>query len=260
MIPTMQLPLRILRAAIDDLPGRQPQLSPLEADRRDRMVEAAGALLCQHGRESLTLRMIAACLRFTPATVERHFPDFPSLIGEVFTRHLQSIFTAMQKIPADAADRQAARRVIYLNATRSAFGTYTRMHQLYVRERGALPDDIGQPLDQLRLAIGALVSREHGEAVLDLLDILALDPAKIEAFIGLLESDASAIPEAAPAYSEEPVLTDALIASMFRPDPSLQEQGSKGTRARAGPADQAGPDQAGNGRKRLLELVSRQPV
>ena len=284
----MHPPLRILRASVDDTPGRQPQLSPQEIDRQDRIVEAAGRLLCQFGREGMTLRMIAASLRLTPAMVERHFLDFDSLMGEVFTRHLQSLLAAMEKIPPAASDKQAARRAVYAARTRNGFGAHTAMHALFIRQRGSLPDDISQPLDQLRLAVGAVLSREHGDAVLNLLDSLTLDLPKIEAFIRLLEGPASVAPDVAPAYTPEPVLTEALIASMFRPDPSLadhdlledrdleeiglatekrprkppsrrEQELSSATfiHARAGPASRPSPVQTGSARKRLLELASR---
>ena len=223
----MPIPNRILRAAIDDLPGRRPEPSARETDRADRIVEAARLLICTHGRDSLTLRSIAAAMRLTHAMVQRHFADMESLIGEILTRHLQALAAVLNRIPAGAPAEHAARRAAYIAATRTGFGAFTPLHDLFVRHRGALPPDLADPLDQFRHSLGILLAGDQADAALSLLDTPSLDPAKIEALLDRLarpEAPVPAVPARPPARLAavtQPTIEDTLVRA---PEARLREE------------------------------------
>ena len=192
----MHIPDRIFRAQADDIPGCRPEPSALEADRADRIVRIARTLICAHGREAISLRSIAVAARLSPRMLQRHFTDMEALIGEILTRHLQALAAALNRAPAGGAAKRAA----YVTATRSGFGTFSAIHDLFIRHRGALPPDIAEPLDHFRRSLGITLAGSQGDVALTLLDTLSIDLPQIEFLLERLAEP----PAATPTFTKAP--------------------------------------------------------
>ena len=219
----MHIPPRILRAEAEDLPGGRPEPSARDADKVDRIVQTARKLICTHGREAITLRNLAAALRLTPQMIQRHFTDMEALLGEILSRHLQALVAALNKIPSDGPNHLRAKRAAYAAATRTGFGTFSAVHDLFIRHRGALPPDIADPLDHFRRSVGILLAGEQADIALSLLDNFSLDLPQIEAVLERL-AQPIAQPLAASAIPAKPVAPANRTHELAATQPALDDK------------------------------------
>jgi len=188
----MPIPIRILRAHVEDLPGERRTPSARELDREDRILTTARALISRYGRANLTLGALAAAIRLAPATIRRHFPDLDSILAELIIRHLRAISCAVgdatRDIPFNHPNRGALQRAAYVAFTRNAFSGSTPDHTLLIRERHALPPDLLEPIENLRALMGGTLGKTNPETILSLLDNPFIQPPQIEAMLAALEN------------------------------------------------------------------------
>ncbi len=184
----MPTPPRILRAEIEDIPGARPRLSERERERQEVILAAGRRVLVNHGRANIRLTDLAVALGMAPGTVRRYFPDLDSLLGEILTRHLLAISSAIGKAVQGLshAQRQPAARAAYLEATRTVLGGQTEAHLLLLRERHHLPPDQLDCIEQTRAGLGELLAGELATAALSLLDMAEFNGAQIEGMLCLL--------------------------------------------------------------------------
>jgi len=182
----MPIPTRLLRAQADDLPGARPRLSTKDVEQQDRILATATSLFARFGRVGINLTSFACALRMSPLTIKRHFPDLDSILAEILRRHLQTIAAALGEVPFGATNRPAARRAAYVAHTRTGFNATTEAHLLLLRDRHALPPDLAEPIEQLRLLLGDMLDPANPTVVLTLLDTPELQPAQIETMLAAL--------------------------------------------------------------------------
>ena len=187
----MPIPIRTLRAHVEDLPGERRTPSARELDREDRILDIARALMARYGRANLTLGALAAAMRLAPATIRRHFPDLDSILAELIRRHLHAISVAIGEatrgIPFHHPNRHALQRAAYVAFTRNAFSGTTPDHTLLIRERHTLPPDLLDPLENLRDLLGGSLGAANPETILSLLDNPFIQPPQIEAMLAALQ-------------------------------------------------------------------------
>ena len=212
----MPVPIRILRAQADDLPGARPRVSARELETQDRILATATSLMATHGRTGLTMASFAAAMRLSPATIRRHFPDLDSILFEILHRHLHAIAVSFGAIGFDAPNRSAARRAAYVAHTRTPFSAPTEQHLLLLRERHALSPDLAEPVAKLRVLIGDMLCPAHPEIALALLDTPELQPAQIEAMLTALAPTAITL-AGAKATAPEPAEPRAPPTTGFKP-------------------------------------------
>jgi len=196
----MNIPARILRARLDDIPGQRPAPSFRDEDTRTRILDCAQQLMAHHGRGAIRLTDFALAMRMSAQTIRRHFVDLDCVLAQILTRHLQAIVRALGEIPRDTPDRARAHRAAYLAATRF-LGAPTEAHLLLIRDRHLLPPDLREPLEAHRASIGEILAGAHAKAALALLDMPELDATDIEAALGAIARGAAigAIAHEAPA-------------------------------------------------------------
>ena len=225
----MPIPIRTLRTHADDLPNARPILSARELDREDRILNTARALMVRFGRANLTFRSLAVAMRLAPATIRRHFPDLDSILAELITRHLRAIACALGEVARDHPHQLAGKRAAYLTFTRNGLGCApTESHTLLVRERHTLPPDLLDPIEHHRDIIGTMLTKEHTDTTLALLDNCFLQPKQIETMLATLQNPSAALPKPKPiTYQLTPAPTTQTPPTRAFPPPSPQ--------ARAGP-------------------------
>ena len=160
---------RHIRTLLDDLSPPRHRTTR-ELDQEARIVAAATAAFARFGRSHITLANFAAGLRLSPATIRRHFPDLHTLLAEILRRHLLAIATAIGDANPNPLAPHAARQAAYIAATRNGFGAPTAPHILLLRDRHTLPEDLAEPIDQLRLQIGDLLAGPRADLALAILD------------------------------------------------------------------------------------------
>ncbi len=187
----MPIPIRILRAHVQDLPGERRTPSARELDREDRILNTARALMARYGRANLTFGALAAAIRLAPATIRRHFPDLDSILAALIYRHLNAISHAIGEathgIPFHHPQRHALQRAAYVAFTRNAFSGTTPDHTLLIRERHTLPPDLLDHIEHLRELIGGSLGKATPETILSLLDNPFIQPPQIEAMLAALQ-------------------------------------------------------------------------
>ena len=201
----MNAPLRMLRAEARDLLGDRPILTAREEKRERDIIDIAERLMCSHGPAAVTMKILCSSLDMTAAAMQRHFADREELFGRILMRHLQALFDAISKIPAETPDRNAAQRAAYCAYTRTGWGSHTDIHHLLLNYAASLPPDMAQPVERWRRMItGTLVGAEAPSAAMALLDSPDLEPPEIEALLVALRAGmdrAGARRAAAPAAS-----------------------------------------------------------
>jgi AcrR family transcriptional regulator len=189
----MQIPLRILRTHVDDLPGARPRLSAKELDRKDRILDTARSLIARYGRGNITFNSLAIAMRLAPATIRRLFPCLDTILSDLITTHLLAILHAMAQIPLTHPNRGAAQRAAYVDFTRNCQSA-CESHVLLTRERHALPPDLLEHIEKCRDLIGNTLLSGHPETILCLLDNPYLHPPQIEAIlVALVKPEAAAL-------------------------------------------------------------------
>ncbi len=228
----MAIPLRLLRAHADALPGMRPRFSARELDQQDRIVAAALSIFVHFGFENITFAGFATAIRLSPGTIRKYFIDLDCIFAEILSRHLQDITKAIGQIPWDAPDLHAARRAAYAAATRSEFGAPTPRHSLLLHHRHRLPPDLLDPIEEHRASIAELLAPRHAKAALTLLDMPDLDTAGIDAMLAALDPPPALIQ---PAVSQpaRPPFTASPPPKTFEMPPRFADALAE---ARAGPA------------------------
>ena len=160
---------RHIRTLLDDLSPPRHRTTR-ELDQEARIIAAATAAFARFGRSHITLANFAAGLRLSPATIRRLFPDLHTLLAEILRRHLLAIATAIGEANPNPLAPHAARQAAYIAATRNGFGAPTAPHILLLRDRHTLPEDLAEPIEQLRLQIGALLAGPRADLALAILD------------------------------------------------------------------------------------------
>ncbi len=160
---------RHIRILLDDLSPPRHRTTR-ELDQEARIITAATAAFARFGRSHITLANFAAGLRLSPATIRRHFPDLHTLLAEILRRHLLAIATAIGDANPNPLAPHAGRQAAYIAATRNGFGAPTAPHILLLRDRHTLPEDLAEPIDQLRLQIGDLLAGPRADLALAILD------------------------------------------------------------------------------------------
>ena len=190
---------RALRDRIDAIPGNQPSLTLREQDRQEQIVTAGRTILAEFGAGSFTMTAFALALRMSPATIRRHFIDLDSLLVHILNHHLLTLSTVMGTLPRTANDKHAARRRAYLAHTRTPLGGLTEAHLLLVRDRHLLPQADLERIETVRASLAPLMAAKHAEAVMELLDMPAMDLADIDAILAARATQAAPASEPAPA-------------------------------------------------------------
>lgn len=85
--------------------GRSERMSPSQARRarqqqrtRQRILEAATAVLLKHGVDGFSMRRLAARIGYTPTAIYCYFADKESLLGEVVERQFMSFRSMFEKV------------------------------------------------------------------------------------------------------------------------------------------------------------------
>jgi len=196
----MAIPLRFLRACVDDLPRGRPRLSARELAQQERILATAEALMARFGRAALTFSSFATAIRMSPATIRRHFADLDCILTDILCRHVADISAAIGRVPFDTPNLHAARRAAYAEATRTPFSAPTERHLLFIRDRHLLPPDLADTVETLRDGLADMLTAPHEAAVLALLDTAELPLPHIEAMLAALHPVRAEQP--APAKSE----------------------------------------------------------
>jgi AcrR family transcriptional regulator len=196
----MITPARNIRNLIAHLPGAQHPLTPAQQDRQDFILEAGRLAITEFGFETITLPQFSVALRLTPSQIRWHYPDLENLLGAIFRDHIKTIGKAIEESvrdPNDPALHEAA-RAAYFAATRTAQGSFTEAHRLFLRDRRCLPADEAKTID---LYLGMLARALGGAEALNLLNTETHSLADIETAMAALTgvAPAAAIPQPEPA-------------------------------------------------------------
>jgi AcrR family transcriptional regulator len=176
----MHTATRLLRATASDIPGLRPVLSPRELDRKNLILKAARTLFAVHGRHTMSLASFALAIWVSPNLIRRLFIDLDGLLAELIQNHLQDISRALGAVPADAPDRDAARRQAYYGATRTPRGGLNEAHLLLTRDRHHLPADLLDPIEQIHASIAFDLAPAQPFVAMALLDNPSLSPTEID--------------------------------------------------------------------------------
>jgi AcrR family transcriptional regulator len=218
----MKTSTRTLRRRIAQIPGFQPLLSPRDIARRETIMGAALVTMVDYGRETFTLAQLANALEISPGTIRRHFIDMDGLMIEILERHLREVSAAIDSVPPDAPDQEAARRAAYLAATRTQQGGLTAAHHLLTRDRFSLPEEDLEALDVIRLGLGAKLGGISPEMVLSLLDSPKLGAEDIELIMARRDAQTA---EALRALAQPRVPLESATArddaTSIRPNPAI---------------------------------------
>jgi AcrR family transcriptional regulator len=159
----MKTSTRTLRRRIAQIPGFQPLLSPRDIARRETIMGAALVTMVDYGRETFTIAQLANALEISPGTIRRHFIDMDGLMIEILERHLREVSAAIDSVPPDAPDQEAARRAAYLAATRTQQGGLTAAHHL--ARRDAQTAEALRALAQPRVPLESATARDDATSI-----------------------------------------------------------------------------------------------
>ena len=172
----MNIPARLIRAVIEDIPGLRPILSPRQEQARGLILQVAVATFAALGRKRVTMRALAKAAWMSRDRIEFHFLDLDCLLSEILHTHLQGLSRALGAAPKDPKERRAA----YYAYTRGAFGRLSKDHAVLVFERHHLPPDLLPTIEQMRSGFGHTLCPENPERALDLLDNPSITLDEIE--------------------------------------------------------------------------------
>jgi AcrR family transcriptional regulator len=162
---------RILRAQCDELRRERIYRTPREQDRHERILYSAESLLARNGRANLSFSGLAVGLDVSTGVLRHHFVDVDAVLVEILTQHLRSLSRALGQVPWDLENRRQHMRAAYLAATRTPMGGFTIPHLLLTRDLHTLPPDAQEPIEQIRIGLGAVLGPlDLAHEVLDLLD------------------------------------------------------------------------------------------
>lgn len=188
MLRVMPTDPRIHRTHVDNRCRNRPPLSEKQRERQEFIIEATQTLMACFSADHFTIGSLALALRMTPAAIRRHFIDVESILAEILMRHLVALARAIGQVPQDHPDRRAAQRAAYFEATRDGWGAFTEPHQLLLRARHTLPDDLARPIEHMRQCIGQELAGDHAETGFTLLDAPHLQAPEIEAMLAHMAS------------------------------------------------------------------------
>jgi AcrR family transcriptional regulator len=197
---------RAIRAIADALPGAPKPTTPAQLDRQDYILEAGRQTMLQFGRETVTMPQFSVGIRLTPAQIRWYFPDLDCLFAAILRRHLNAISKAINdSVPyANDPDCHSAARAAYYSVTRTALGTFNKMHQLFLNDRHKLPKDQAEDIDILYDNLARLLG--EGELGWHALDLLNTDGMKLSA----IEDNMAALEGIAPKPHPTPVVIEAV--------------------------------------------------
>jgi AcrR family transcriptional regulator len=171
--------------------GLARELTAREQQEVERLLDRFPPYFLDHPPDTVTVGVIARSLRITRPRFFRLFGDIGELLHTLFVRHLRAISRAFGDVPAGTPDRGAALRAAYLRATRTAMGTPTPLHYLWMRERRRLEEDLQAALKPMHDLIARQLAPPDvsPEAVIDLLDLPSMGPAWVERLIQALPTE-----------------------------------------------------------------------
>jgi AcrR family transcriptional regulator len=222
------IPARLIRAVVEDIPGLRPELNPRMEKTRDQSLQAATRTFAILGRRGVTMRALANASWISRDRIYFHYLDVDCILEAVLFKHLQAIIRTM----SNAESTPQARRAAYFRYTRGPGGGPTREHGIFIFETRHLPDDLRPNIVDLHAGLGSLLCPEQPGRVLDLLDHPGLDLPEVEHLL----ANAAAQPEA-DAPAAEPVAP----AAAAKAPPVTHAQPTGPLPTTAGPAATATP-------------------
>ena len=199
----MHISARILRNDASQMDRGAATLTARDIAQRDRIATVGMGLLARHGSHSVTMTAFAAALGHCVPTIRRHFADMDALLAYLLGQHLQFLAECLGAVPF-GPDRPAALRAAYLAATRSVMGGLTEAHLLLVRDRGLLPQDERDPVEDTLQGLACVLAGDLGPQILHLLDSPLFNARQIECMLQTLKAPAGreaeeAVPKTRPA-------------------------------------------------------------
>lgn len=185
----MHISARILRNDASQMDRGAATLTARDIARRDRIASVGQGLMARHGSHSITMTAFAAALGHCVPTIRRHFADIDALLAYLLRQHLQFLAESLGAVPFGPG-RPAALRAAYLAATRSVMGGLTEAHLLLVRDRGLLPEDERQPVEDTLQGLGFVLAGDVGPQILHLLDSPLFNADQIECMLHTLNAPA----------------------------------------------------------------------
>jgi len=208
-------------------------LTEKQREREERIIAATQTLMASFPGDHFTIAKIALALRMTPASVRRYFIDVESILAEILLRHLTEISRAIGKIPNDHPNRHSARRAAYMEITRTGWGGFTEPHQLLIRARCILPEDLAKPIELMRQCIGEQLAGDNAETAFTLLDTPHLQAVEIEAMMAHTGGTAAPAKPADPPAPAAPPVTHPRHYNNWKLARRLKAEAKR--QARAGP-------------------------
>ncbi len=199
--------LRLLRAHLEQIGDRPPELTEAQRARQERIVAASTSLFVRFGPDTISLSDLALALRHDTRTVRRHFADLETILFEILTRHLLGILKALGEIPNVVPDAEAIRRARYVELCHY-WGSPNEPHFLLLQHRHFLPEENRRTVENLHYQIGLILAPDHPWAILEILDAPGVDfaaPGVLEAKLAALRAPAP------PTESESPPDTAASV-------------------------------------------------
>ena len=185
----MHISARILRNDASQMDRGAATLTARDVAQRDRIAAVGMGLMARHGSHSISMAAFAAALGHCVPTIRRHFADMDALLAYLLRRHLQFLAECLGAVPFEP-DRPAALRAAYLAATRSVMGGLTEAHMLLVRDRGLLPQDERDPVEDTLQGLACVLAGELGPQILYLLDSPMFNAIQIECMLQTLSAPA----------------------------------------------------------------------
>jgi AcrR family transcriptional regulator len=208
---------RLIRGAVEHLPGARQPPTPAQQDRQDFILQAGRIAFTRFGFDTITMAQFSLGLKLTPLQIRWHYPDLENLLGAIFRDHLKSIGDAIAdsvRDPNDPELHQAARAAFFA-ATRDDQGRFTEAHRLFLTERRFLPEDEAQSVDMYDGMLARTLGGDiFGQDAMNLLCNETLSLADIEDAMADLATNA---PNPGPA----PAITQPAPASVQAAPPQL---------------------------------------
>jgi AcrR family transcriptional regulator len=172
----MNIPARLIRAVVQDIPGLRPEITPQAQRTRELILTAAVDTFAHLGRKGISMRALAEASWISRDRIRVHFLDIDSLLAEILEIHLRGIGRALGNAPNTPKDRRAA----YFAYTRGPFGNVTKEHALLIFERKYLPPDLLPAIQHAHLLLGQLLCPENPTRALEILDDPGFDLEEVE--------------------------------------------------------------------------------